>query len=141
LSAYGGSYGNSLKGGYEEMVLRMPTHCGDETCPSCIVAGDYIFLAHHAGGHERNDIVYQMEACFNSLKNTLESVGASLDDMVQLNLYLKNLDDFQQARDVFFKYFSNGKFPARMTTTTNFLSQSCLCMIDGIAYMKSQVDA
>ena len=29
------------------MLKRMPTHYGDETCASCAVAGDYIFLAHH----------------------------------------------------------------------------------------------
>ncbi|HOM01523.1 MAG TPA: RidA family protein [Acetivibrio sp.] len=83
------------------MIKRMPTHCGDDTCSSCVVAGDYIFLAHHAGGFEKDDIEYQMEACFNSLKNTLQSVGASLDDMVQINLYLKNIEDFRKARDVF----------------------------------------
>jgi len=38
------------------MIKRMPTHCGDETCPSCVIAGDYIYLAHHAGGFEKNDI-------------------------------------------------------------------------------------
>jgi 2-iminobutanoate/2-iminopropanoate deaminase len=115
------------------MIKRMSTHCGDDTCPSCVVAGDFIFLAHHAGGHESNDIVYQIEASFNSLKTTLESVGASFDDIVQINLYLKNIDDFRIARDVFYKYFRNG-FPARMTTTTNFVNPTCLCMLDGVAY-------
>ena len=55
------------------MVKRMSAHCGDETCASCVVAGDYIFLAHHAGGHDRNDISYQMEKCFESMARTLES--------------------------------------------------------------------
>jgi len=117
------------------MIKRMPTHCGDETCPSCVVAGDFIFLAHHAGGFESNDVVFQIEACFHRLNETLESVGASLDDMVQINLYLKNLDDFRRARDVFFKFFKDG-FPARMSTTTEFLDSACLCMLDGIAYKK-----
>jgi 2-iminobutanoate/2-iminopropanoate deaminase len=117
------------------MIKRMPTHCGDDTCPSCVVAGDYIFVAHQGGGHDKNDIQYQMEASFNQLKNTLESVGASLDDMVQINLYLKNIEDFREARDVFYRYFKNG-FPARMSTTTDFISPDCLCMIDGIAYKK-----
>jgi len=63
----------------------MPTNCGDETCPACVVACDFIFLAHHAGGHEKNDIEHQMDICFNRLRNTLESVGATLDDMVQIN--------------------------------------------------------
>lgn len=117
------------------MIQRMPTHCGDETCSSCVVAGDFIFLAHHAGGHESNDIVYQMEASFTSLEATLKSVGASLDDVVQINLYLKNIADFGAARDVFPKYFKNG-FPARMTTTTDFVTPSCLCMLDAVAYKK-----
>lgn len=79
------------KMGDNKMIKRMPTHCGDDTCPSCVIAGDYIFLAHHAGGFDKDDIVYQMEASFNSLKRTLESAGATLDDMVQINLYLKIL--------------------------------------------------
>ncbi|MBI9012231.1 MAG: RidA family protein [Clostridiales bacterium] len=117
------------------MIKRMETNCGDDTCSSCVVAGDYIYLAHHAGGHDSDNIVYQMEASFESLGKTLQSVGASFDDIVQINLYLKNIDDFRSARDVFYKYFKNG-FPARMTSTTDFVSDDCLCMLDGVAYKK-----
>jgi len=118
------------------MIKRMPTHFGDDTCSSCVVAGDYIFLAHHAGGFDQDDIGHQMKVSFDRLRATLESVGATLDDMVQINLYLKNIEDFQKARDVFYEYFKND-FPARMTTTTDFVNSSCLCMIDGIAYRKA----
>lgn len=117
------------------MIKRKPTHCGDETCPSCVVAGDFIFLAHHAGGFHSDDVVVQMEACFDKMKKTLESVGASMDDMVQVNLVLRYIGDFQAARDVFYTYFKNG-FPARMGSTTDFVDSSCLCMLDGIAYKK-----
>jgi 2-iminobutanoate/2-iminopropanoate deaminase len=112
----------------------MPTHCGDETCPSCVVAGDFIYLAHHAAGFEKNDIKHQMAATFVRAKKTLESVGATLNDMVQINLYLKNLDDFDGAREVFYEYFNKGNFPARMTSQTEFLDSDCLCMIDGVVY-------
>ena len=116
------------------MLKRMPTHCNDETCSSCVVAGDYIYLAHHAGGFDKKDIKYQMTAAFERAKKTLESAGAALDDIVQINLYLKNLDDFGSAREVFYNYFSKDGFPARMTLQTEFLDSNCLCMIDGIAY-------
>ena len=116
------------------MLKRMPTHCGDETCPSCVIAGDYIYLAHHAGGFEKNDIKHQMTATFERAKRTLESAGASLNDMVQIHLYLKTLDDFDGAREVFYEYFDKDSFPARMTSQTEFLDSECLCMIDGVAY-------
>jgi len=32
------------------------------------------------------------------------------------------------------KYFEPNQFPARMTTTTEFIDADCLLMIDGIAY-------
>ena len=116
------------------MLRKMPTHCGDETCASCVVAGDLIFLAHHAGGFDKQDIKYQMRAAFESVNKTLEPVGATLNDMIQINLYLKNLAYFDGAREVFCEYFNAGCFPARMTSTTQFIHSDCLCMIDGIAY-------
>ncbi len=115
------------------MIKRLSTHCGDETCPACVVAGDYIFLAHHASGFEKNDIAYQTRATFERIKETLASVGATLNDMVQLNYYIKNTEDFRAGRDVFLEYF-NGGAPARMTVVTQFLDDNCLCQIDGVAY-------
>jgi 2-iminobutanoate/2-iminopropanoate deaminase len=119
------------------MILRKPSHYGDDTCSSYVIAGDFIFLAHHSGGHERNDIVYQMEASFVNLRGTLHSIGASLEDVVQINLYLRDIKDFGLARDVFSNYFQQDGFPARMTTTTQFVNSTCLCMLDGIAYKKN----
>ena len=116
------------------MIRRMPTHCYDETCPSCVVAGDFIYLAHHAGKFDRQEITYQMRTAFDKMQKTLQSAGASLNDMVQINLYLRNLSDFDAAIDVFREYFDAGCFPARMTQTTDFLDAECLCMIDGVAY-------
>lgn len=118
------------------MLKRMLTHCGDDTRSSCVVAGDYIFLAHHAGGFDRDDIVHRMKASFNSLRNTLESVGATLDDMVQISLYFRKIEDLPKARDVFYRYFKDG-FPACMTATSDFVSPACSCMLDEIGYKKS----
>lgn len=115
------------------MVKRMPTHCGDDTCASCVVAGDFIFLAHHAGGFDKQNIAHQTRAAFESMKKTLISVNATLDDVVQINYYVKNIDHFREGADVFGEYFKNGA-PARMTITTQFVDPSCLCQIDGIAY-------
>ena len=115
------------------MFRKMPTHCGDDTCSSCVVAGDFIYLAHHAGGFDKPDIAYQVRAVFERIKQTLATVNATLDDMVQLNFYIKDTEDFDKGREVFYDYFKDG-FPARMTIVTKFLDDDCLCMIDGVAY-------
>ncbi|MBP3656521.1 MAG: SHOCT domain-containing protein [Clostridia bacterium] len=122
------------------MLKRMPTHCFDETCSSCVVADNLIFLAHHAGGFDKRDITHQMRAVFERVKTTLGSVGATLNDMIQINLYLRDLADFEAAIEVFAEYFDEGCFPARMTSTSEFLDAECLCMIDGVAY-KQQSDS
>ena len=117
------------------MLKKMPTHCGDDTCASCVVAGDFIFLAHHSGHNSRNgdDIADQVRNTFENIKHTLSTVNATLDDIVEVKFYLKSKDDFRKGRDVFTEYFKNGA-PARMTIFTDFLDDNCLCMLDGIAY-------
>ena len=98
------------------MIQKMPTHCGDDTTSSCVIAGDYIFLAHHGGGQAVNDIIHQTRATLESMAHTLSTAGATLDDLVQVNFYIKN------------------GAPARMTVVTEFVGPNCLCQMDGIAY-------
>lgn len=122
----------------QRSIKRLPTHCGDNTCPSCVIAGDYIFLAHHAGGFDKRDIKHQMRAVLERVKSTLATAGAMLDDMVQIHLYLYDLSDFDKAIEVFNEYFDEDCFPARMTSTSEFLHEECLVQIDGIAYKKKE---
>ena len=84
-------------------------------------------------GLDQQDIVHQVRATFESMRRTLESVGASLDDLVQVNFYIKNTADFRKGADVFREYFPHG-VPARMTVVTDFIGENCLCQMDGIAY-------
>lgn len=63
--------------------------------------------------------------------------GVTLDDVVQINYYIKNVSDFRVGADVFREYFNNGA-PARMTVATEFLGSTCLCQIDRIAYKPQQ---
>ena len=87
------------------MLKKMPTHCGDDTCSSCVVAGDFIFLAHHAGHNptNSNDIVNQIRQTFDNIKKTLSTVNATLDDIVEIKFYLKDKDDFRKLRSIITK--------------------------------------
>ena len=51
------------------MIRKMPTHCGDDTCSSCVVAGDFIFLAHHGGGQDKEDIAAKTTATHRTLSS------------------------------------------------------------------------
>ena len=115
------------------MIRKIPTHRGDDTYSTCVVAGDFIFLAHHGGGQDVNDIAHQVKETFENIKHTLSTVNATLDDMVQMNFYIRNTEDFSRGVEIFREYFNNGA-PARTTVVTEFLGESCLCQIDGIAY-------
>lgn len=115
------------------MIKRYPTHCNDATCASCVQAGDFIFLSHHSGGFDKNDVAYQTRKTFESMKKTLSQAGASLKDIVQINLYLKDIKDLRKACDVFYDIFGS-EVPARMTTTTEFFDEECLCMMDAVVY-------
>ncbi|MBG6248470.1 RidA family protein [Candidatus Symbiopectobacterium endolongispinus] len=119
------------------MILRAASHTKDDTCPACVVAGGFIFLAHHSGGHEKADAVFQTRTSLKALQKTLQSVDASLDDMVQLTLYLKHRHDFPAVRDIFREFFTARHYPARMTVFTDLINENCLCMIDGTAVVNS----
>lgn len=119
------------------MIQRIPNHYGDDTCSSCVVAGDYIFLAHHGGGQDVDDLAHQTRSTLESIRQTLARVGASLEDVVQLNYYIRDVEDFRKGADVFREFFPKGA-PARMTVVTEFVGENCLCQMDGIAYKPSR---
>jgi len=106
------------------------------TFSSYVQAGRFIFTSHQ-GGAAGEDVVCQLEASFQSLKNMLKAAGAGLDDVVKINLLLKNKEDFPLTKDVFRRVFKNS-FPARTTIITDFVSSGILVQIDAIAYLNTE---
>lgn len=106
------------------------------TFSSYVQAGDFIFTSHQ-GGSAGEDVADQLEAAFQSLRETLKTAGAGLDDVVKINLLLKNKEDFPLTKDVFRRVFKNS-FPARTTIVTDFVSEGILVQIDAIAYVNKQ---
>ena len=105
------------------------------TFSTYVQAGNFIFTSHQ-GGHGE-DVASQLEAAFQSLRDTLKAAGAGLDDVVKINLLLKNKEDFPQIKDVFRRIFKNS-FPARTTVITDFVTEGILVQIDAVAYQNTQ---
>ena len=57
-----------------------------------------------------------------------------MDRIVKVHVWLKHIEDLPTMEKRFANYFEKDHYPARMTATTEFVSDHCLLMIDGVAY-------
>lgn len=102
-----------------------------------IKAGQFIFTA--APGHEEPDtgeeikgVEAQTRQCIETIKEVLESAGASLDDIVSTTVYLVNPSDFLKMNEAYKTYFAKDP-PARATVVTGLVWPSMLVEIQCIA--------
>lgn len=120
----------------ERIDLNDPTL--DFTFSTCVIAGNFIYTSHQAGmvdelGNKLKSVQAQTKQCFKNLERVLVTAGATLDDVVKITVYLKDIKDFDEMRKVYRLHFTHG-YPARMTATTDFIDDACLVMFDVVAY-------
>jgi 2-iminobutanoate/2-iminopropanoate deaminase len=63
----------------------------------------------------------QTRQVLDNLKATVESLGCSFDDVVKVNVYLVDIEDFAQMNEVYKEYFSEP--PTRTTVGINALAR------------------
>ena len=97
-----------------------------------VAAGDYVFLGLHRGTGD--DFTAQFHNTLAYMKKTLAEFGLSLADLVKVNVWLKDIQDVAVYEQLFKEYFEEGRYPARMGSTTEFIDDDCLLMIEGTAY-------
>jgi 2-iminobutanoate/2-iminopropanoate deaminase len=56
----------------------------------------------------------QTERCFKNLFAVLDAASLTPDDVIEVRVYLTNMDDFQEMNQIYAKQFS-APFPARTT--------------------------
>jgi 2-iminobutanoate/2-iminopropanoate deaminase len=110
-------------------VNRIPT---PYSYSSAVAAGDFVFLGLHRGFGE--GFSEQLDDVMEQFKKTLAAFGLTPRDLVKVNVWLKDVDDLPEMEKRFVDHFDEGEFPARMTSTTEFIDAHCLLMIDGVAY-------
>ncbi|PKO14008.1 MAG: hypothetical protein CVU39_16645 [Chloroflexi bacterium HGW-Chloroflexi-10] len=106
---------------------------------TCVEVNGIVFIGHH-GGHTVNGrklitIEEQTDNTFQNLKTTLEKIGLGFEDIVNLNVLLKDIKDFHGMHSVWAKWFPR-EFPARTCSTTAFVDDHCLIQVYGVAYRK-----
>jgi 2-iminobutanoate/2-iminopropanoate deaminase len=109
-------------------IKRIPT---PYSYSSAVGAGEYVFLGLHRGFGA--SFAEQHECIFEHLQKTLAEFGLTLANLVQVHVWLKDIEDLPEMERLFRNHFAEGGFPARMTSTTEFIDADCLLMMDGVA--------
>jgi len=103
---------------------------------AAVSTGDTIYLGLHRG--RGNSFQDQLRGSLMYLKQTLEQHGSSLEKLLKVQVWLKDIDDLPVMEQIFFEFYPSGEFPARMTSTTEFIDNDCLVMIEGVAVKEAK---
>lgn len=106
-----------------------------------VVDGDYAFLSGQlaADAHRtvrRGDIADETRAAMELLQGVLADLGLNFGDVVKVNVYMADLDQFDRMNAVYAGFFPPGKLPARTTVGVASLLSGCLVEIDCIARLR-----
>jgi 2-iminobutanoate/2-iminopropanoate deaminase len=103
-----------------------------------IRAGGMVFVAGPVPVDPRTGIVVagdlfvQTERVFQNLVAILEAAGSSLEKVVRVGVFLKDLNDFARFNELYARYFPSDP-PARTTVEAARLPKDVLVEIDAIA--------
>ncbi|MGN7408666.1 RidA family protein [Sporosarcina sp. SAFN-010] len=73
----------------------------------------------------------QAEQCLNNIKAIVESIDHVLDDVVKVNIFVKNISDMDAVDEAYKKFFPGG-VPARRTVGVSALPNDALIQIDAV---------
>ena len=83
----------------------------------------------------KNDIKKQTKQVFKNLKAILEFNKSKIEDIIKINIFLIDMDDFQVVNKIMEKIFGEHK-PPRSTIAVKSLPKNALIEIDLIAISK-----
>ncbi|HUL90866.1 MAG TPA: RidA family protein [Burkholderiales bacterium] len=110
------------------------------TYSQAVRAGDTLYLSGQIGldpatGQLVEGIENQIHRVFGNLKAVTEAAGASLGDVVKLNVYLTDLVNFTRVNEAMTKYFSP-PYPARAAVGVASLPRGALIEADAIVVFR-----
>lgn len=73
----------------------------------------------------------QAGQCLKNIKAILESIDHVMDDVVKVNIFLKNIADIDAVNEVYTTFFPDG-IPARRTICVSALPEDALIQIDAV---------
>ncbi len=80
------------------------------------------------------DIESQSKQVFENLKAVIEKSGSSMEKVIKVTIFLKNIDDFVIVNEIYASYFTK-PYPARSCVEVAKLPKSVLIEAEAIAYI------
>ncbi|MFN4218821.1 MAG: RidA family protein [Candidatus Bipolaricaulia bacterium] len=105
-----------------------------------IVANGFVFVSGQipldptTGQIVTGDIQTQARQCLENLKAILEASGSSMDKLVKVTVFAKDLQNFQAINQVYSEYFQENP-PARSFVEVSKLPRDAAIEIEGIALL------
>jgi 2-iminobutanoate/2-iminopropanoate deaminase len=85
------------------------------------------------GPAPEGDVKAAARNALENLKAILEAGGSSLDHVLKVTFYIRNMDDFQAINEVYSQYFANEPRPARALVPV--ATSRSACSFDAIAFV------
>lgn len=82
---------------------------------------------------ETKDIKKATTQCMKNLGILLEKHGLDHEDLVMVNIYMTDMDNYKAINEAYAKFFPNKKFPARAAIQVGRLPLDAIVEISGIA--------
>jgi 2-iminobutanoate/2-iminopropanoate deaminase len=101
-----------------------------------IAAGNFIFTSGQIPLNANNELVKggiqaQAEQVFKNIEAIIAKAGLKLSDVIKVNVFLSDLNDFDEMNKVYEKYFRHR--PARSTVEVRRLPKDVRMEVDAIA--------
>ncbi|MFN3622363.1 MAG: RidA family protein [Nitrososphaerales archaeon] len=102
-------------------------------------AGDFIYVAGQGGVDPSTGkfvdggVEEQTRQTLKNIEAILKAAGSSLDDVVKVSVFLRDVKDFQTMNKVYSEFFKKPP-PARTTVGVSFVAPEMLVEIDAVAY-------
>ena len=83
----------------------------------------------------QNNIKEETRQVIRNLKAVLNAAGADINNVVKTNVFLKNLNDFNDVNEIYAEFFKGPSSPARACVEVSALPKNCSVEIDCVAWI------
>ncbi len=95
-----------------------------------------IGISPQTGNLVEGGIIAETKQIFANIKAVLESTNCTLDDIVNVNIYMTDLSKFAEMNEIYNQYFKEN-YPARATVQVSALPKGACIEISVVAFSKN----